>query len=63
MNSNIVLMIMLCLKGVALQLDKAQGAMPDSSEGATGNCRQDTVQGNMPKSSRGCGNLQRKIEI
>ena len=36
-----------------LQRSNAQGAMPDSSEGAAGNCWQDYVQGNMPKSSRG----------
>ena len=37
--------------------------MPDSSKGATEKCVRDYVQGNMPKSSRGCGKLQRKIEI
>ena len=46
-----------------LQRDNAQGTMLDSSEGAAGNCWQDTVQGNMPKSSSGCGKLQRKMEI
>ena len=46
-----------------LQRGNAQGAIPQGSEGAAGNCWQDCVQGNMPKSAGGCGKLLRKIEI
>ena len=34
-----------------------------SVKGAAENCERDYVQSNMPKNSKGCGKLQRKIEI
>ena len=66
----------LCLFSTSLNKGQSSSFGPDVSnipvneqldsgsvKGAAGNCVRDHVQGNTLKSSRGCGKLQRKIEI